>query len=317
MAARAPRDTRRTAAGTRRRGAPRRIATASPSPTETGADQRVAEIQRSRLLVATVGAIERVGYNRATVAQITEQARVSRRTFYELFANREECVAAVLRGAAEQVRSALAAADLAGLSWRERMRRGLWTILRFLDREPALARVMVIDSQRDSGTVLVEREAIVRRLVAAVDAGRREQARTKGCTELTAEGVLGAILAIVQRDLTREDRRREPLQRLFPELLGIILLPYLAPAEVRREQARTAPAPAAGDRSCQPPAPAASDPLAGLQMRVTYRTVRVLEGLSLHAGASNRQIADFAGITTRGRSPSCWRAWSAWGSSPT
>src|ERR1700691_406433 len=55
--------------------------------------EQVAEIQRSRLLAVAVRAIEELGYTRATVAHITRRARVSRRTFYELFANREECLA--------------------------------------------------------------------------------------------------------------------------------------------------------------------------------------------------------------------------------
>ena len=56
----------------------------------------VAEIQRSRLLAAAVGAIEEFGYAHATVAQITSRARISRRTFDELFDNREECLIALI-----------------------------------------------------------------------------------------------------------------------------------------------------------------------------------------------------------------------------
>jgi AcrR family transcriptional regulator len=262
---------------------------------------QVAEIQRSRLLVATIAAVERVGYERMTVAQITGHARVSRRTFYELFTNREECIAAVLQSAAEQVQSELEAADLAGLAWRERMRRGLWTILCFLDREPGLARVLVVDAQRGSGPVLTERQAIVRGLVARVDEGRAEK-QGMGCSDLTAEGVVGATTAIVYQDLARKGRRRQSLRRLFSELLGTILLPYLGPTAARREQARPTPAlPPTAGLSPDRPVLAGTDPLAGLQMRLTYRTARVLEVISGHPGASNRQVADYAGITDQGQ----------------
>jgi AcrR family transcriptional regulator len=57
---------------------------------------QVAEIQRSRLLSGAAGAIEEHGYAHTTVAQITGRARVSRRTFYELFANREACLVALI-----------------------------------------------------------------------------------------------------------------------------------------------------------------------------------------------------------------------------
>jgi DNA-binding MarR family transcriptional regulator len=36
-------------------------------------------------------------------------------------------------------------------------------------------------------------------------------------------------------------------------------------------------------------------------MRLTYRTARVLEGIADHAGVSNRQIAEYAGITDPGQ----------------
>ena len=64
---------------------------------------RVGEIQRSRLLTSAVGAIDELGYPQATVGRITGRARVSRRTFYQMFANREECFAAVLEELAATV----------------------------------------------------------------------------------------------------------------------------------------------------------------------------------------------------------------------
>src|ERR1700727_1676100 len=62
--------------------------------------QVVAEVQHTRLLAAAVGVVAELGYVEGSVGHITARARVSRRTFYELFANREECMVAVLRDAA-------------------------------------------------------------------------------------------------------------------------------------------------------------------------------------------------------------------------
>ncbi len=73
---------------------------------------QVADMQRARLMAGAVEAIEEIGYARTTVGQITAHARVSRRTFYELFASREECLAAVLEDVVAVVESELAAAGL-------------------------------------------------------------------------------------------------------------------------------------------------------------------------------------------------------------
>ena len=50
---------------------------------------QVEEIQRSRLMSAAAAVIDELGYEQASVQRIADRARVSRRTFYELFVNRE------------------------------------------------------------------------------------------------------------------------------------------------------------------------------------------------------------------------------------
>ena len=71
-------------------------------PRETPRVQ-VEEIQRSRLLAAAAAVIDEVGYEQTSVARVTARAKVSRRTFYDLFANREECLVALLDEAAGRV----------------------------------------------------------------------------------------------------------------------------------------------------------------------------------------------------------------------
>jgi AcrR family transcriptional regulator len=261
---------------------------------------QLTEIQRSRLIAGAVGAIEELGYARTTVGHITRRASVSRRTFYELFANREECLAAVLEDLVGLIGLELAAADLDGLRWGERVRRGLWVILSFFDREPALARVCVVQALRGGPRVLERREEILAGLAAVVDEGRGEGARGGECTPLTAEGLVGAAFAIVYARLLRGERR--PLVGLLGELMGMIVLPYLGPAAARREQARPVPAPRRAARSeSARGAQGAGDPLRGVPVRLTYRTARVLEGVAEQPGASNRMVGDYAGVMDPGQ----------------
>ncbi len=239
--------------------------------------EQLVEIQRSRLLAAAVVAVDELGYADTTVSDVTSRARVSRRTFYELFANREECLAAVLEDVVALVEGDVAAAGLGGLVWRERVRGGLWAILSFLDREPALARVCVVQALRGGAEVLGRREEILGRLAAVVDEGRSEGGRSGGCSALTAEGVVGAAFAIVYARLLRGER--EPLTGLLGELMGMIVLPYLGAAAARREQVRPAPAGSlgAGDGSGVAGG-VVGDPLHGVSMRLTYRTARSAGG---------------------------------------
>jgi AcrR family transcriptional regulator/DNA-binding MarR family transcriptional regulator len=252
------------------------------------------------LIAAAVRAVEELGYADTTVAQITSRARVSRRTFYELFAGREECLAAVLEDAIALIEGELAAADLGGLVWRERIRMGLWVILSFFDREPVLARVCVVQALRGGPVVLGRREEVLARLASWVDEGRSGGGRGVDLTPLVAEGVVGAGFAIVYARLLKG----EPtvLRGLVGELMGMIVLPYQGVAAARREQARPVPPSIAGARRFVAVAPSCEgDPLDGVPMRLTYRTARVLEGIAERPGLSNREVASQAGITDQGQ----------------
>lgn len=272
---------------------------------------QVAEIQRSRLLAAAVRAVEELGYTQATVAHITRRARVSRRTFYELFSNREECLIAALESVLDSIRGEIEAAGLEGLSWRERLRGGLWVILSFFDREPVLARVCVVQALRGSQAVLERREQVLAGLALVVDEGRLES-RGGECPPLTAEGLVGAAFSLVYSRLLRRDS--EPLVGLVPDLMGMIVLPYMGPAAARKEQARAgtrgvgepqARRAATGGKAAKGAGDAGGgehgDPLAGIPMRLTYRTVRVLEVIARQPGISNRGVGEQAGVSDQGQ----------------
>ena len=259
----------------------------------------VAEVQRVRLLAGAVRAVDELGYGRATVAEITVRARVSRRTFYDLFDNREDCLLAVLDSTVERVRSLLAKEGLDGLSWCERVRGGLETILGFLDREPALAQVCVVQSARGSQRLLERREQILSDLASVIEQGCGEGARGKDLPPLTAEGLVGAALSIVYARLLH--CAREPLTALTGELMGLIVLPYLGPTVARREQTRALSAIPSVVADAGDSVNVHGDPLRGIPMRVTYRTMRVLDAIAAQPGLSNRALREQAGISDEGQ----------------
>jgi AcrR family transcriptional regulator len=261
---------------------------------------QISDIQRSRLIAGAVRAVEELGYADATVAQITGRARVSRRTFYELFANREECLAEVLEDIVALIESEVSAAKLEGRSWRDRVRAGLWVILSFFDREPTLARVCLVQALQGGPTVLVCREQILVRLTGVLDEGRLESTRPGDLTPMIAEGLVGAALAILHARVL--NHQHGPLRDLLGDLMGMIVLPYHGAAAARSERTRPAPAPVTGAaHQCVRTPRGGVDVLDGVPMRLTYRTARVLEGVGEYPGASNREIAEYAGISDQGQ----------------
>jgi AcrR family transcriptional regulator len=258
-------------------------------------------MQRSRLLGAAVAAVQELGWSNVTVASIASRARVSRRTFYELFSDREDCLLEVLTGTTDRVLVMLEHADLDGLSWRERIRVGLWVILSFFDREPELARVCVVQSARGNRSVVQWREDVTTRLRMIVDEGRLEGERSAQAPPLTAEGSVGAVLTIVHRRLQNSEDG-EPLTGLLGDLVGLLVLPYLGAAAARSERKRPVPTVPVSFGSGQARAyRAGEDPLKEIPMRLTYRTARVLEAAAGNPGASNRQIGEQADIFDQGQ----------------
>jgi AcrR family transcriptional regulator len=272
---------------------------------QSAARGQVSGMQRARLIGAAVPVVDELGWSSVTVADIAARARVSRRTFYDLFANREDCLLAMLDDTVARVERDLAQADLEGLSWVERVRTGLWRILCFLDRDPVLARVCVVQSARGTRRVLEAREALLSRLASVLDEGRTQNTRAAQAPVLTGEGLVGAALAILYKRLLNGERA--PLSDLHRELMGMIVLPYLGSAAAGRERrgigtfssGRESPA---GVKSPTRSADfSGGDPLAEIPMRVTYRTARVLQTAAQHPGSSNRLIGEGGGLTDQGQ----------------
>jgi hypothetical protein len=114
---------------------------------------------------------------------------------------------------------------------------------------------------------------------------------------LTAEGIIGGVLSVLHARLVEDDPGS--LLDLTGPLMGMIVLPYLGPAAARKEIAQPAP-----KHSGKVPV-VRDDPLQGLPMRLTYRTMRVLTSIAELAGAgtypSNRAVGEHAGIPDQGQ----------------
>ena len=257
---------------------------------------RVSEIQRGRMLSAAVDVVEEVGYARMTVSQVIGRARVSRKTFYDVFADREDCFLAVFEEALSRVRLRASEAYEREPGWREGMRSGLATLLSFMDEEPALARLCIIEALGAGERVLQRRSQLLAEVADVMDRARLAASPTRNPPEITAEAVVGAIFTVLHTRLVEGGKK--PLTDLLGPLMSVIALPYLGERAASRELSR--PAPSSRARHTRRPANS-KDALEGVNVRLTYRTVRVLMTLAEHPGASNRAIAEGSGIVDQGQ----------------
>jgi AcrR family transcriptional regulator len=288
---------------------------ATPAGAGSRQGSHVIEMQRRRLLLGIGEVIGESGIEAATVGRVCAQAGVSRRTFYEIFADREECLLAAFDSQIERI-AALVAPVYAGAGrWAERVRAALCLLLERLDAEPDLARLLVVETPRAGPTVLDRRRRVLEALALAVDEGRTASRAGADPPPLTAQGVVGGALSVIHERLlasvsqaSGDARTADPashgvarpraagsLGELAGPLMAMIVLPYLGPTAAREELERPVP------KSPRPAPRPGADPFRGLPIRFTYRTALVMATIASEPGASNRRIADRAGIADEGQ----------------
>jgi AcrR family transcriptional regulator len=262
----------------------------------------VVEMQRRRLLLAMRELAGEDGLERVTVGRVCKRSRVSRRTFYDLFDDRDACFLAAFEQALERIGESVLPAYEQQERWRDRIRAGLEGLLVLFDEQPWLARLCVIETPKGGPAVLARRRQILDALAVAVDEGRREARGGSGPPALTAESTVGGVLAVIHARLLDPDAG--PLVQLVAPLTGMIVHPYLGRAASRREMER----PGAGENGTSQRTPrhrgpesAGADPFRDLRLRFTYRTARVLATIAAHPGASNRQVGEDAGVSDQGQ----------------
>src|ERR1700684_160842 len=127
---------------------------------------RVIEMQRRRLLSAMVEVLDVQGYEGATVARICKRAGVSRRTFYDLFDDREECLIGAFELTIDRLAEPVAFAYATKRNarpphhWRERTRASLVVLLDFFDDEPGLARLCLVETLKGGPEILRRRRDV-------------------------------------------------------------------------------------------------------------------------------------------------------------
>jgi AcrR family transcriptional regulator len=273
------------------------VQTAQRPPAREGG--HVLEMQRRRLLLAMRELSGEVGLANATVGQVCKRSRMSRRTFYELFDDRDDCFLAAFEQAIEQIGERVLPVWSGG-RWKDRIRSSLMEVLGLFDQQPQLARLCVIETLTGGPSVLVRRREILGVLVAAVEQGRGEARSQNSPPPLTGEGTVGGVLAVIHARLL--DPEAGSLIQLVPALTGMIVFPYLGPTAAQRELERSGTC-ETGTRSSTGTNvhPILTDPFRDLPLRFTYRTARVLATIATHPGASNRYIGQDAGMTDQGQ----------------
>jgi len=202
------------------------------------APETVVESQRSRILTAMVEVTAERGFADCRIADVIAYAGVSRKTFYELFSDKEDCFLAAYDLWLGRLFSTTAEAfDSPGeAAWAERIRFGMASFLEFIAEHPAAAGFCIVEVLAAGPKALARRDAGVRQFTHFVDSGRAET--TTQLPGITALAIVGGIHELLYSEIIHGATAQLPGR--LPELVFWIVQPFLGPerAAAERDSAR-------------------------------------------------------------------------------
>jgi AcrR family transcriptional regulator len=164
----------------------------TPGPGRSAAE--VADHQRARIHRAVVEITAERGYEGVAVREITRLASVSSRTFYKLFASKEECFLASHATIVRSVVRAIAVAQGGWTEWRDRLAATFAAFAGELERDASAARLLLVEAYAagPKGLAQVRRaESTFEARIADCFSGERDLAMSPLLVRAMVSGMLG------------------------------------------------------------------------------------------------------------------------------
>jgi AcrR family transcriptional regulator len=189
------------------------------------------DTQRERLLHGMAQTVARRGYAATPVAEILKAAGVSRRTFYEQFADKEDCFLEAYDAIVAVCTERLVVAYHAGESWEDGIAHAYESLLGTLAAEPDFAHLGVVGVLGAGPRGLARREATLRRFARFIDFTRERAPAAARPPPLVGQAIVGGIHELVYSQIVRGEATRLP--QLIDELLHYTFMLLGVPRPIR------------------------------------------------------------------------------------
>jgi AcrR family transcriptional regulator len=198
--------------------------------------ETVAESQRGRIIQSMIEAAAERGYQETRVADVVEGAGVARKTFYDFFADKQDCFLAAYDQVSGRLFETASTAYNGGSDapWAERIRAAMAALLELLAGWPDGAKFAVVEVLAAGPKALVRRDAALRQFTELVEAGRSES--TVELPGMTSVAIVGGINELLYSEILHGATARLPAR--LPDIVYWITQPFLGPAGAAEERDR-------------------------------------------------------------------------------
>ena len=183
-------------------------------------------VQRDRLLQAAAEVFARTGYAEASAEAISREAGMSKATFYEHFANKEEAILALFDEAAALALGRMAeAARSAPDEPVERVRAGLHAFVGAITEYPAASQTLFVEIIGAGPRAMERRDAIINAFAQAMDEENRRAHEHFGTPRFKSPHDPVALVGAISELASRQLRLHEPkdVRELEPVIERLIL----------------------------------------------------------------------------------------------
>lgn len=192
--------------------------------------------QRQRILDAVADVSTLAGYAAMSVEDIISVAGVSRRTFYDTFASKEEAFLAALESVVDELLAQVRKVYETTETFPAGVRDCLAAFLRFVIEESHHAEMLLVESLAAGPAAIAYRTGTLKTFAGMLRTAAERLTDGHNPPELTAETVVGGIYEVVYSRLIAGEI--EELPGLLADLAYSLMQPYLGDEEARREAAK-------------------------------------------------------------------------------
>lgn len=177
-------------------------------------------------LRAMLIAVGELGYRNVTVADVVARLEPGVEGDFERhFASLEECFTAAYAAGSECLCTTLLDACATEDDWVKGLRGSLMELGGLIDREPIVARALLLEGWPAGRRAVIKYQEVIERLSRAIDDARRETESRHSFSPLTGIFIIGAVEFAVRSSLLDWDAPAKRLWEQLPGLMHFAVLP--------------------------------------------------------------------------------------------